>query len=128
MIEKEPKSEEKRYTHRESILQEAIKLTTGDRNNTYGPPDQDFARTAKMVSAMLENKLSAPLAPEDIAKIVICIKLSRLTWAHKPDSWVDIAGYAACGHECCELAMERAADNMNAEVSRIKASRGGKKC
>jgi len=29
------------------------------------------------------------------------LKVSRLSWRpDNPDSWVDIAGYAACGFEC----------------------------
>lgn len=39
--------------------------------------------------------------PHDVALAMICLKLSRITWTPgQMDSWVDIAGYAACGWEC----------------------------
>lgn len=35
--------------------------------------------------------------PQDVAKAMICVKLSRLMHGSKRDSWVDIAGYAETG-------------------------------
>jgi hypothetical protein len=92
------------------LLREAEALVTGDRNNTYGPPTQDFRRTADMLTAL--GFRAAPEGREieahDVAVIVIAVKLSRLTWSPaKRDSWVDIAGYAACGNECAEEAAGR---------------------
>jgi len=82
---------------RASVLREAEKLTCGDRNNSYGPPTQDFARTAAIWTAMFDHEFS----PADVAKAMIALKLSRLTWSEgKRDSWVDVAGYAGCGFEC----------------------------
>lgn len=80
----------------EDVLEEALRITTGDRNNSYGPPDQDFARTAKIWEAILHTKVRA----KDIALCMIAIKLSRATWANKRDNWTDIAGYARCGFLC----------------------------
>jgi hypothetical protein len=41
------------------------------------------------------------LEAHDIAVLVMMIKISRVMWTPaKRDSWVDIAGYAACGLEC----------------------------
>ena len=39
-------------TDTEDVLEEALRITSGDRNASYGPPDQDFQRTAAMWSAM----------------------------------------------------------------------------
>jgi hypothetical protein len=96
-----------RYTIRGRVLDEARQLTTGDRNVTYGPPDADFARTAGMLNSLFSHKLSSPLLPQDVAKIVMCIKLSRSVWNEKRDNYVDLAGYAACGWECVELERQR---------------------
>jgi Domain of unknown function (DUF6378) len=94
---------------RADLLDEAKQLITGDRNNTYGPPTQDFARTAAVLNALgfqVVHEREAELVVEDIqphhvAMILAAVKLSRLTWSpEKRDSWVDLAGYAACGHEC----------------------------
>lgn len=90
---------------RASILEEAIRITTGDRNNSYGPPTQDFDRAADILTALLGHKLTAGarITSYDIAAIQIAVKLSRLQWSpDKRDHWVDIAGYAGCGAECVE--------------------------
>lgn len=87
---------------RQEMLYEASGLVTGDRNNTYGPPWQDFMRSAGALNAMgYRGPDGKPLEAHDIAILVLMIKVSRLMWTPaKRDSWVDIAGYAACGLEC----------------------------
>src|SRR5579859_2534455 len=92
---------------RASALTEAKALITGDRNNTYGPPTQDFKRTADMWTAFgfrfVQHDDGEPLAiePHHIANALILLKQSRLAWQPgKRDSWVDTAGYAGCGYEC----------------------------
>ena len=95
---------------REAVLQAAITAVTGDRNNTYGDPWDDFKRTSDALTAMgyrhsnEKTGVFEALRPHDIAVIQVMVKLSRLT--HTPvkrDSWVDVAGYAACGAEVAEL-------------------------
>lgn len=87
---------------RAALLDGAKALVCGDRNNAYGPPTQDFTRTAGILSAMGYTALNGrALAPHDVAMIVAALKLSRLTWMpEKEDSWMDLAGYAGCGWEC----------------------------
>lgn len=87
---------------RASILQEAEKLIVGDRNNQYGPPGQDFLRTANILTSLGYGKGddNEVLEGHDVAIIMIALKLSRLMWSErKRDSWVDVAGYAGCGAE-----------------------------
>jgi hypothetical protein len=79
--------------HEEDILEEALRITRGDRQNQYGPPDQDFQRTAKMWSALKGVEFTA----HEVALFMIALKLSRQTHQDKRDNWVDIAGYARCG-------------------------------
>ncbi len=80
----------------EDILEEAMRLTSGDRQASYGAPDQDFARTAKIWSALKGVKFE----PREVAMFMIALKLSRETHQRKRDNWVDIAGYARCGDIC----------------------------
>ena len=88
----------------EDILHEALRLTSEDRQNQYGPPDQDFARTAGMWSALFGHKMTEPFEPRDIAMAMICLKLSRETHQRKRDNAVDGAGYFRCLHICNEAA------------------------
>ena len=69
---------------------------TGDRQAAYGPPTQDFQRTAAMWSALKGVQFTA----QEVAMFMICLKLSRQTHQRKRDNWVDIAGYARGGDWC----------------------------
>ena len=84
------------------ILDTAARITRGDRNASYGPPDQDFRRTAGMWSALFGAKLQdgVTFEPRDVAMAMILLKCSRESHQRKLDNWVDIAGYARCGSKC----------------------------
>ena len=86
----------------EDILAEASRITRGSRQSQYGPPDQDFRRTAGMWSALFGAKLKdgVTFEPRDVALAMILLKTSRETHQRKRDNWVDIAGYASCGSRC----------------------------
>ncbi len=84
---------------RTDVLTDAEHLINGDRNNQYGPPSQDFDRTALMWTTYLSGRTI--LEAHDVAAMMILLKLSRIAWSpNNRDSWVDIAGYSACGFEC----------------------------
>lgn len=91
---------------RASALNEARDLITGDRNNQYGPPTQDFQRTANLLNALGYFREGADgevhkILPSDVAIIIAQVKVSRIMHSRgKRDSWVDLAGYAGCGYEC----------------------------
>ena len=74
----------------ESIAQEAHRIVLGDRQDTYGPPLQDFTRTAALWAPILGCEVTA----EQVALCMIQVKVSREV--HKPgrDNRVDIAGYS----------------------------------
>ena len=86
----------------DDILAEASRITRGSRQAQYGPPDQDFRRTAGMWSALFLTKLKdgVTFEPRDVALAMILLKTSRETHQRKRDNWVDIAGYASCGSRC----------------------------
>jgi hypothetical protein len=79
-----------------TVLDEAKGLVHGDRNEAYGNPIHDFTRTAAMWTAMFGTYLQPgqSFKPQDIAKALICVKLSRSMNAERHDNAVDIAGYA----------------------------------
>lgn len=96
---------------RERVLLQAVEAITKQRNNTYGPPTQDFDRIANALTALGfrfdphndGGQNGGALEGHHVAMIQIVLKLSRATWspAHE-DNWIDIAGYAGCGFECVE--------------------------
>lgn len=103
---REEETPENAASLRADILAEAASLVLGDRNASYGPPHQDFMRTADMLTAAFRHKLSPGerFHAHEVAEIMICIKLSRLQWSpNKRDNWTDIIGYGACGYEAYEL-------------------------
>lgn len=82
-----------------SMLQRAHDTIHGQRQQDYGDKLQNFAQTAMIWQGILAPKLqvTATITPEDVALLMIALKMSRLskTPMHE-DSWLDIAGYAGC--------------------------------
>ena len=78
----------------ESVLQEAQRLIHGDRGAFYGPPGEDFAKTAKMISGLLLPKLTSEVTTREAILIMVLVKCSREVNRPKRDNAVDIAGYA----------------------------------
>lgn len=91
---------------KEDILEEALRITRGDRQAQYGPPDQDFRRTAGIWTSLFGHLLKdgAAFEPMHVALAMIGLKLSRQMHQRKRDNWTDIAGYARCGSICDEVA------------------------
>jgi Domain of unknown function (DUF6378) len=78
-----------------SPLDVAKKLVHGPRQGSYGHPFDDFSRTASMWAGYL----GVNIKPEDVALMMIMVKISRLHNSpdHK-DSLDDIAGYTETYH------------------------------
>lgn len=73
----------------------ARKATTA-RQDTYGRPEDGFAVIARLWSIVL----GVEVAPHQVALALAAVKTARLVSNPKHlDSWVDLAGYAACGAE-----------------------------
>lgn len=81
-----------RYNETMTILEEAAKLTSKDRQEVYGHPADDFAKVGQMTWPILKSDLDPRLRH---ALYMIQVKVARLlnTPMHR-DSIVDIAGYA----------------------------------
>lgn len=94
---------------KEDILETALRITSGDRQNSYGPPDQDFRRTGDMWTALFRDKLKdgESFEPFNVAQAMILLKMSRQLHQRKADNWIDTAGYARCGAICDEAAATR---------------------
>lgn len=91
---------------RESILREAINIVCSDRNLQYGEPEDNFSIIGELWSVYLNAKRVAPtdrieLTAKDASDMLILFKVARSVTATTPkrDTYVDIAGYAACAGE-----------------------------
>lgn len=81
---------------REQTLDAAKKCVMGDREQDYGTPESNFATIASFWSDYLDTDISA----QQVADMMILMKISRIkNGGGTGDSYVDIAGYAACGNE-----------------------------
>ena len=90
---------------RQALLDEAAKIVSGSREATYGGPEQSFSTIAALWTAYLGRRLIGySLAPHDVAAMQALLKLARIkeSEGQHRDSWVDLAGYAACGAECAQ--------------------------
>lgn len=95
---------------RENILDEAKKCVCGHREQDYGSPESNFQIIADLWNDYLfpslkENK--AVISPMDVAMMMALLKIARIrNGGGTGDSFVDLAGYAACGGEIHSLENE----------------------
>jgi hypothetical protein len=93
---------------RSELLRGAENAVNGDRNAQYGDPRADFLRTADMWNAYIAGVMERQdgcidLKTHDVAAMMCLLKISRISWSpEKQDSWMDLAGYAACGWDCSD--------------------------
>jgi hypothetical protein len=89
------------------LLDEAKKIVTGARRQSYGTPEDNFGCIACLWDDYLRRRGAVhggkdfDLQPSDVAVMMVLMKCARL--AETPDhhdSAVDIAGYAACLARC----------------------------
>jgi hypothetical protein len=90
---------------RKELLDKAIEIIEGARQEHYGTPEDNFARIAEYWQTYLRqlNTGEIYVAAHDVAAMMVLMKVARLVSDYRhDDSWLDIAGYAACGSECAE--------------------------
>lgn len=95
------KQQENRRTEmtRKECLESAAKAVLTDRAREYGHPEDSFA----LIAALWSRYTGCDISTADVAAMMILLKLARVEGNPRHmDSWVDIAGYAACGAECVE--------------------------
>ena len=90
---------------RAEVLDKAKEMVTGQRQMSYGSPEQNFMAIASLWGAYLMNKRSVIVEARDVAAMMILLKVARICTAGRAvtDSWIDAAGYAACGAEVEEI-------------------------
>lgn len=92
---------------RKLCLDTAAVCVCGDREQDYGSPENNFCTIARLWGDYLKGAGiigMAYIAPHDVACMMALLKIARIASGQaRPDNWVDLAGYAACGAELqCE--------------------------
>lgn len=82
---------------RKETLQKAEKCINGDRDLKYGKPEDSFT----VIAGYWGKYLNINIKPVDVAIMMCLFKIAGLKTSdfEDLDSWVDLAGYAACGAE-----------------------------
>ena len=90
---------------RSEILKEAEKCVCGKRQEDYGTPENNFKLIADLWGAYTGTKYTA----EDVAIMMALLKIARIKNGGTDDSYIDLAGYAACAGEVrsCETVSEK---------------------
>lgn len=78
----------------QDILEEALSITQGDRQEDYGDCKVELERVATMWSVIFKTTVDA----NQVALAMIALKMTRQMNKNKRDNWVDIAGYARVGY------------------------------
>lgn len=87
-------------TTRKEILESADRCVNGDRENQYGSPENNFKLIAMFWNEYLGDILEGVITPVDVAMMMALLKIARIrSGTQSEDSFVDLAGYAACGGE-----------------------------
>ena len=81
--------------NRLDTLKAAAECVCGSREEDYGSPEDNFAVIAGLWTAYTGTDVT----PKDVAMMMALLKIARAKAGSKPDTYVDLAGYAACGAE-----------------------------
>lgn len=99
---------EQKLNTREGILDQAKKCVCGQREQDYGTPESNFKLIADLWNDYLKKERSSIVVDaKDVAMMMAIMKIARIrNGGGSGDSFVDLAGYAACGGEIWALQKE----------------------
>lgn len=107
---------------REEILNKAKECVCGQREQDYGTPESNFQLIADLWNDYLYSGLKFDQIPKmingtDVAMMMALLKIARIkNGGGTGDSFVDLAGYAACGGEINASVPKE--ERVNTEVKR----------
>ena len=99
--------------NRKEILNEAEKCVCGQREQDYGSPENNFFIIARLWNDYLAEEhngvtVNKTIDTKDVAMMMALMKIARIrSGGGTGDSFVDLAGYAACGGEIHSNFVER---------------------
>ena len=108
---------------RSEILDAAKKCVCGQREQDYGKPENNFETIGLLWGVYLRAahpelcEVFAPndITPKDVGAMMALLKLARIAAGSTADSFIDLAGYAACAGE---IATQQEAENGSEGVDR----------
>lgn len=80
---------------RAEILEAARVCVCGEREQDYGTPENSFSLIGQLWTAYMGTLITS----KDVAMMMALLKIARIKRGDKADSFVDLAGYAACAGE-----------------------------
>ena len=81
---------------RADLLTTASAIVCDDRQGTYGDLRENF----DLIASLWSEYVGREILPHDVAAMMALLKVARIKAnPQHMDSWVDLAGYAACGGE-----------------------------
>ena len=100
---------------RAEVLAAAEKCVCGKRQEDYGTPEDNFTTIGLLWGVYLRaaHPELAKVLPingieaKDVAVMMSLLKVARIATGSSPDSFVDLAGYAACAGEIATQADEQ---------------------
>lgn len=90
---------------RSEILETARKCVCGEREQDYGTPENNFETIGHLWSIYLNaahpewDARIASITAKDVGVMMALLKIARIATGTSMDSYVDLAGYAACAGE-----------------------------
>ena len=90
----------------EDVAAYAARLVSDDRQHEYGHPIDNLDRAARIWSVILDTTVTA----EQVALCMVGMKIARQVHKPKPDTVVDVIGYALTLHM---VEVERAERRMD---------------
>lgn len=80
-----------------NIFRKAEEIIHGDRERTYGDPGINLRRIASFWNAYLSNKTidndEFVIDEDDVAMMMVLLKIARQQHEYKEDNLIDAAGY-----------------------------------
>lgn len=81
---------------RPEILEKAAQCVYGHREQEYGSPENNF----QVIADLWRSYKGVDFTATDVAMMMALLKIARIRGGNATeDSFVDLAGYAACGGE-----------------------------
>ena len=105
---------------RGQVLSDASRVINGERQDTYGNPEDSFVRIASLWNWWLSQKGSGIVVSRDVAMMMALMKIAREANGHKADNIVDACGYLALYNDMVDaptVLTEAGSENLPKSVS-----------